>query len=69
MSDTYTHFQMIASSEWVITHNLNRLPLIDVYFNVGGNLEKVIPAAIEHIDDTTVKVIFSQSQSGQAKIV
>lgn len=69
----YRHDQPTASTEWIITHNLggagNSIPIVDVFVDVNGLVQKIIPASIEIVDNTTVKVTFSVDRAGFAVVL
>lgn len=35
-SNEYKHIQSVSSSQWVINHNLNKIPLVIVYDSAGN---------------------------------
>jgi len=66
----FNHSQTGASASWAISHNLNSdTVVVDVFIDNGGNLEKILPANVEHTDDNTLTVTFSSAQTGKARIV
>ena len=66
----YNHTQGSGSATWTITHNLGvDTVAIDVFIDFGGNLEKILPAAVEMTDNNTVTVTFSSSQTGIARVI
>jgi hypothetical protein len=67
-NDTYTHEQLVPATEWTVVHDLNRHVVSDVFFEVGGNLEKVLPASVEYVDANTIKIIFTAAQIGKVKV-
>lgn len=62
------HKQNTPSDTWVVDHNLNRLPVIDTYVNIGGNLEFVVPLNVSYDNPNTCTVSFSEPQSGFAQV-
>lgn len=62
---SYTHYQSVASTTWVINHNLGYHPILRVFI---GN-EEVQPAGIVHDSNNTTTVTFSQPYVGLAKLV
>ncbi len=69
----YRHDQPTASTEWTIVHSLGGggglIPIVDVFVDVDGLVQKIIPASIEIIDATTVKVTFSVDRAGFAVVL
>lgn len=69
----YRHEQTLPATEWVITHNLHgsgaSVPIVDVFVDVDGLVQKIIPASIEIVDNTTVRVTFSVLRSGFAIVL
>lgn len=66
---SHNHEQDVAAAEWNITHNLNTLaPVVDVFIDYEGAVQKIIPASVQVIDAATVKVTFTEARSGTAAI-
>ncbi len=66
----YNHTQSTAATTWTINHNLNSsVVAVDVMINNGPNLEKILPADVQHTNNNTLTVIFSAAQTGKARIV
>lgn len=62
---SYTHYQTVASSSWVVMHNLGREPITRVFI---GNQE-VQPQSITHNSLNQLTIAFAQPYSGIAKLV
>lgn len=58
---TYVFTQSFATTEWNITHNLNKYPSVSI---VDSDMNQII-ADVQYIDLNTVKVKFSHSFTGQ----
>lgn len=58
----YTHFQIIASSTWVVNHNLDKFPSVMVVDS--GN--SVVVGEIEYVNKNTLLVKFKGAFSGKA---
>jgi len=67
-ADTYTHTQTTPATEWTVTHDLDRYVVSDVFFDVGGTLEKILPASVRYIDSNNIKVFFTEPQIGKVKV-
>lgn len=59
---TYIHTQMSASAIWVITHNLNRFPAVDVV----NSAEEVVIGEILYNSANTVTLTFVSAFAGKA---
>lgn len=68
-AQTYQHNQSTPSALWEITHNLGVYPIVDVYVNIDGNMEKILPKDIIRINDNVVNIEFSSPFAGVARIV
>lgn len=70
MTYGFIHDQTAASSNWLITHNLNTIaPVVDCFVDVGPNRLKIIPLSVQATSSTVVVVTFSQAFTGQANVV
>jgi hypothetical protein len=58
--------QVTPSDTWVIAHNLDIYPIIDVYVDDNGEQQKIIPLTVEYTDANTCTVTFSNPESGLA---
>lgn len=66
----YNYTQSTPSSTWGIVHNLNlECPVVDVFVNVDGTLEKIIPESVQVSDVNTVTITFTTDYAGVACIV
>lgn len=64
--DTYVHHQPVASTTWVITHNLNTTsPIVQVY----SDTDMLIPDAVHIIDNNTVQVHLGFATTGRAVVM
>jgi hypothetical protein len=61
-SKTYTHTQMVSSSEWNIIHNLNSYPTVTVVDSSGN----VYVGDITYVSTNQIKINFSSAFSGMA---
>lgn len=65
------HVQSVAASEWLVKHNLGRLPVVDVFIQLPGwaTLRKVIPEDVIIVDSNTAKITFAGNMvSGRAVV-
>jgi hypothetical protein len=60
--------QSTPASIWNITHGVG-YPIIDVYVEINGKLEKMMPQKVEHISSSQSKIYFSAPTAGIAKLV
>lgn len=65
----FQHDQPSASDTWVIVHNLNDYPIVDVYVDFNGGVEKIIPNEVTYTDANTCTVTFTTPFSGFATVV
>lgn len=61
---TYVHNQSTNSTEWVINHNLNKLPSITVL----DSAENTVIGNVEYLDNNNVKITFNFPFSGKATL-
>jgi hypothetical protein len=65
----YEHIQADASDTWVIVHNLQLYPVVDIFIDYNGELQKIIPMSVEYTDTNTCTVTFSSPYTGLATVV
>lgn len=70
----YRHTQDVAATEWVVQHNLGGngsqgVPMVEVLWDNGGQLQKLVPSGIEMTDKNTVTIRFTTARAGQAIIL
>lgn len=58
----YIHTQSLASSTWVVNHNLNKYPSVDIVDSAGSK----VFGNVVYISLNTVNLLFSVPFSGQA---
>lgn len=61
----YTHHQTVASTDWVITHNLGYNPIVRIF--IGNN--EVQPASVVHDSANQVTISFTTAQVGYARLI
>ena len=61
-SETYTHVQSVASSTWVITHNLGKFPSVMVIDSSGN----VVVGEITYNSNNQITIQFSAPFAGKA---
>jgi len=67
--DTVHHIQSVASTTWVIVHNLNTVaPVVDCWVDNGGDQEKIIPVTVAGTDANTCTITFSAARTGEAAV-
>jgi hypothetical protein len=63
----FEHNQIIASSTWSITHNLNTTsPVVDIWIDVAGTITHIVPLEVQVIDSISCNILFSVNTSGTA---
>jgi hypothetical protein len=69
IATAYTHTQDTPSATWTIVHGLNDYPIVDVFVQYNGALNKIIPQGISYVDAKTCTVQFSTAYAGYATVV
>lgn len=69
IATTHNHIQTDPSALWTINHNLIGYPIVDVFIDVDGVLNKIIPTGVSYVDANTCTVSFSSAQTGYAVVV
>jgi hypothetical protein len=65
----YRHTQSTPLLTWTIVHNLGSKPLVELFvYDANGALQKAWPLGMEHIDNDTVAVTWSQGRTGFATL-
>lgn len=64
----HTHTQSSPSTEWTIQHDLNRLPIVNVYSTVNGTELIVNPLSVEVVDLNSCKLTFLNAITGVAEV-
>jgi len=62
--NTYLHIQGTLSDEWVINHNMGKLPSVTVM----DTTNRVVMANIEYIDNNNLKISFNEPFKGRATL-
>jgi len=58
------------STEWVVTHNMGKAVVSDVFVFDGSNRPvKVLPLDVIEESDNVVRVTFSQPQRGLVRVI
>lgn len=65
---SFEHQQVTPSDTWVINHDLNRVPVVDVYIDVSGLLTRILPS-ITYDGTASVTITFSEPQTGIAALI
>lgn len=69
-ANTYTHNQPSGATNWTVTHNLDKTAVIcDVYININGDIEKVMPQQVHHTSNNSLTIVFPTAQTGYARVV
>ena len=61
----YTHQQNVASTTWVIAHNLGYYPIVRVFIGT----QEVQPASIVHDSVNQLTITFTSAQVGYARLI
>lgn len=68
----HTHVQDLGRQRWQIDHNLNGLPIVNVYtypLNGSSEMVPIEPVKIEYINNNTVALSFATTVSGKAQLL
>lgn len=66
----YNHNQAVASTTWVVAHNLGTTNVaVDAIMLNGVDLEKVMPLSVVVTDANTLTITFSAAQEGRVRVV
>ena len=65
----FNHVQDVAAASWSIQHNLNTsAPVVDVWIELDGAKQKMLPLSVIAVDDNNCTVNFTVARSGAAAI-
>ena len=64
----YTHVQLVASSEWVISHGLGYYPSVTLVNSTSGAGTQFL-ARVEYTDANTLKILLNAPRTGRAELV
>lgn len=56
------------STNWVITHNLNKHVTTDVFVMRDGSLTKILPNSVEYLNLQQVRITFTAPEIGKVII-
>lgn len=63
----YSHYQEIASNEWLVQHNLNE---DDLWYQIQGDSgEIVMPSNVEMLDSNTIRLSFFEAITGKVLVL
>lgn len=68
IAKTYEHVQTSASTTWVIVHNLNLYPVVDIFVDHEGEKHKILPLSVEYTNANTCTITFSTPRTGLATV-
>ncbi len=69
LANVYRHEQTTAATTWTITHNLGVYPIVDAWTMYEGDLQKILPAQVNYVDENTCTLVFTVPISGFATVV
>ena len=69
VATNYTFEQTGEASTWVITHNLQRYPVVDVFILNEGDIERIMPDTVTYTNKNTVTLGFSAPRAGYVTVV
>lgn len=65
----HQHRQTSAASSWVINHGLDHKPVCEVSINTDTGLQKILPLNFIHNSDSQLTIVFSEPQTGVARLI
>lgn len=68
----YTHTQSLAKQQWIIEHNLNGIPIVNVFsYSADGSqtLIPIVPVDIEFTTSNVVTISFATSVAGVTQLI
>lgn len=67
--DRYEHVQTEPSSLWVVEHPLyTRAPVLDVFVDINGELQKMMPNEVKVINLTTIHIKWTLPRTGKVGV-
>lgn len=65
----YKHLQTTADAIWTVEHKLGVYPIVDAWTESEGSLTKILPSAVNYVDENTCTLVFSSPITGFATVV
>lgn len=66
----YEHIQNSPADTWIVRHNLyTQSPIVDVFVEVDGVLQKILPKQVKVIDQLECHIVWSTPRAGKAGII
>lgn len=66
----FTHTQAFAKKQWVINHNMNGIPIVNVFRqNDDGSLTEITPVEITFPSSDSVRIVFATAIAGVAQLL
>lgn len=68
----YTHTQALAKKQWIIQHNMNGMPIVNVFsYSADGSLKlnPIVPVEITFTSSNVVTISFATSVAGVAQLL
>lgn len=62
------HTQHAATSEWIIKHNIDGIPMVTTEVEHESELTPILPYTVEMVDDATIRVTFTSDRLGTARL-
>ena len=60
----HVHQQTEASDTWIVNHGLFCTPVVQVYVNFDGKLQRIIPESVTIASNKQVVIGFSSAHTG-----
>ena len=63
----YSHYQQVASNEWLVQHNLNQN---DLWYQIQGDAGEIVtPSNVEMLDSNTIRLSFFEAITGKVLVL
>jgi len=68
LASVHRHVQTTASDTWVVAHNLQQYPAVDIYIDYLGEKHRILPLDVVYNDANTCTITFSVPRTGFATV-
>lgn len=70
MTERYEHIQDTPESVWTVRHNLfTRSPVVEVFVDLGGALQKMLPKAVIVVSNIECRIEWSVPRTGRVGVI
>ena len=64
----FIHTQSVPSNTWFVSHEMSKKVIVEVLVHYGGNLQRIFPNKIIHVNDDLMAIEFNSTQTGVANV-